>query len=72
MRKMAFAGLLALAGCGSAEIVYLAKPGAPGVQCGPYRALTGREAVLSERSLRSCVEDYQRQGYERIAAPTAP
>ena len=59
---VALAGLLAA--CAS-ETVYMRNMAGMTVQCGPYG--TARSALL--RSLRSCIADFQRQGYDRVATP---
>ena len=39
-------------------------------QCGPFPKLTSTDAQQAFARERACVEDYQRQGFERV--PTAP
>jgi hypothetical protein len=36
------------------------------VQCGPYAAFTAAENLSAVDHERGCVQDYQRQGYERV------
>lgn len=59
-----------VSGCASSETVYLAHP-ATGerVQCGPYRVVgnANASAVTAQNELRYCVEDFQQQGYQRVA-----
>lgn len=53
-----------LSGCTvTSETVHLRNSGGMTVQCGPYR---GGNAPLVTVALRNCVEDFQRQGYERL------
>lgn len=67
--------LLAFAGCVSSEVVHL-KHSIKGdvVQCGPYTKAgninAATQAALAE--LRYCINDFQRQGYERIAPAGLP
>jgi len=59
---------VALAACSKSETVHL-RHAATGetVQCGPYwkQGMIWKGAVMQE--LRFCVEDFQRQGFEREA-----
>ena len=61
------AGLIA--GCATSSTVRLQHPETGDIiQCGPFRASgnipAGEQTVLAE--LRYCIEDFQRQGYERL------
>jgi len=60
---------LGLAGCSTSETVYLTNESGQRVTCGPYSSTTRTQDVLAQESLRSCVEDFQRQGYERVQSP---
>jgi hypothetical protein len=57
---------LGLAGCAS-ETVFLENAQGERVQCGPYAG--GGNAMLAQNSLRNCIEDFQRTGYERVQGP---
>ncbi len=67
MKKWVFV-LVVLSGCATTETVYLARDGKT-VQCGPYDATGGRTAQLGAESLRACVQDFQKAGYQRVANP---
>jgi hypothetical protein len=61
-----------VAGCASGGEVYLRSPMGQTVQCGPftsYGTVFEPSRELQEQRLRDCIADYQRQGYERVAAP---
>lgn len=74
MKKWAVLGCLLLAGCesmaDSTETIYMAR-GAERVTCGPYRGLGGTAMAAAAASLRDCVSDFQRQGYQRVQSPPA-
>ncbi len=36
------------------------------VQCGPYRASPAVRAIAAAEHEKTCIHDYQRQGYERV------
>ncbi len=58
-------GCFLLVGCGATETVILSHPETrQKVECGPYAYLGHSSKGLV--FLRACVEDYQRQGYERV------
>ncbi len=63
---------LVAAGCASSETVYL-KHSAKGdtVKCGPYTVggNIASAAATAQNELRYCINDFQRQGYERIPTP---
>ena len=65
--------LVAITGCAvlgpAGETVFLSNGSGQTVQCGPYNVGIRTLAVLRMERLRACVEDYQRQGYERVPAP---
>jgi len=63
--------LVFVAGCASSETVYLANANGQKVQCGPYRGYGSlpMQARQAQISLRDCVDDYQRQGYNRVPGP---
>lgn len=73
MKKWAVLACFLLVGCadmGKTETIYLRKPGSTEtVKCGPYTELFQSQTVEAQVSLRSCVQDFQRQGYERVAGP---
>ena len=60
-------GILAiLAGC-TTDPVHLRHPQTgKTVQCGPYPTATGPATMTALEHERGCVQDYQRQGYERV------
>ena len=80
MRKWGILACLLLCGCNLdgpvTETVYLAKPGAANVQCGPYgkkiEMAGGDSSAIQanyQRQLRDCVNDYQKAGYQRVPGP---
>ncbi len=36
------------------------------VQCGPYRSSPAIRAIAAAEHEKTCIHDYQRQGYERV------
>ncbi len=74
MKKWVILMALLLSSCESVamktETINLAKQGSPAVQCGPYLGYGGLEFETAQANLRSCVSDYQRQGYQRVASPS--
>lgn len=63
MRYLTLVGLcVALAGCSSPVVMRNAM--GMTANCGPYPALGINGIVGAERE-RQCIQDYQRQGYER-------
>ncbi len=59
--------LLTLTGCASTDPIYLRHAGTgPRVQCGPFSMTTGPQALAAPFHERSCLDDYQRQGYVRV------
>ena len=63
-----------IAGCvASSEVVHLKHPVKGDViKCGPYQVPASKRAsasVTAQNELRYCVEDFQRQGYQRIPSP---
>lgn len=71
MNRIALIALLGLAGCATGdEAVYLAK-GGERVKCAsPARMMTtDTEMILDQKRVRECVEDYQRQGFQRVPGP---
>ena len=65
-----FLGLL-LMGCAT-ELIRLRNPQTGDVaQCGPYTNMHPFFPALSPhwKAERECIEDFQRQGYERISEP---
>ena len=76
---------IALSACGSmkehfqTETVYLGRPSkgfdgavkTQNVQCGPYSLVNLAPEGWEEKTLRSCVNDYVRAGYQRVPAPAA-
>lgn len=75
MKSWSFFGLLCtcplLAGCITVDPVYLRDANGHTAQCGPYTELANipMETEGAEVKMRSCVSGYERQGYERVAAP---
>lgn len=67
--------LLGLSCAQTSETVYLRhRETGETVQCGPYKRAAAERAqaqasVIAE--LRYCVEDFQRQGYERVPASSS-
>jgi hypothetical protein len=58
--------LVLLAGCAATAAVFLRHPKTgETVQCGPY-PYTGYTATAVAIQERGCIEDFQRQGYERV------
>ena len=68
---LAVLAVIALTGCTTSETVYLRNAAGQIAQCGPYSEYGMAEGaqLLSQERLQGCVEDYQRQGYERVPAP---
>lgn len=60
--------VLLLAGC-STEAVYLKHPNGSVVQCGPYDTTVAGHEVMAAMRERSCLDDYQRQGFVRVPKP---
>ena len=62
---------MGLAGCATSEIIYLKNQAGETVECGPYtyNMNSNTDAMLAQAKVRDCVDDYRRQGYERIQAP---
>jgi hypothetical protein len=74
MYKILILGSLILSACVSSNTVYLRQVYYNAqtneiVQCGPFTVLDYREERTILASLSDCVEDYQRQGYERMPEP---
>ena len=67
MRLLMLIGMLTLlAGC-QTDPVHLRHPQTgKRVQCGPYPAYSFQHQMASANQERGCIEDYQRQGYERV------
>ena len=64
MRKitlMLVVGCLLFAGCSEAVVFRHPQTGAT-VTCGPYSYFGGRDVYY----MSQCIQDYQRQGFERI------
>jgi hypothetical protein len=62
---------VALMGCATTAPVYLRQPTTGRVaQCGPYPSSTTVRAAIALLQERWCIQDYQRQGYERVPSPT--
>ena len=58
--------LFVCAGCATpSETVHL-RMGDSVVQCGPYDGYGGTEIAINEKRVRDCVNDYMRQGYQRV------
>jgi len=58
--------LLLLSACTTLDPVLLKHPKTGEIaQCGPYE-YTGYTATARVMEQRGCIEDYQRQGYERV------
>lgn len=74
MKKWAVLACLLLAGCesmaDSTETIYMER-GAESVACGPYRGLGATAMAAAAASLRDCVSDFQRQGFQRVPGPPA-
>ena len=71
MRKSVLIACLMLAGCAT-ESISLTGPKGEIVQCGPYsQQMSDGDMSGADVRLRDCVNDFQRQGYQRAAAPTA-
>ena len=69
-RRIAFILALGLVGCTSTETVYLINESGARVTCGPYDHGQFKDTrVTAEASLRNCVEDFQRAGYDRVEGP---
>jgi hypothetical protein len=68
MRLLMLIGLLVLlSGCQTDPVLLQHPQTGKKVQCGPYSD-TGNEASIGAATVRErgCIEDYQRQGYERV------
>ena len=67
MRHILFVAFIAVgvAGCASTDAVIMRHPDGRTAQCGPYRTdlRVGPTQVALERG---CIEDYQRQGFQRL------
>jgi hypothetical protein len=62
---------LALAGCASTDPIYLRhQTTGRVVQCGPYPTNSPQQVSTALIRERGCMEDFQRQGYERVPSPT--
>ena len=58
-----------VAGCGTSQTVFLKHPvKGDTVKCGPYTVAgnLAAAAITAQNELRYCINDFQRQGYERI------
>ena len=71
MRKCAILLATLLVGCASSETVYMQNASGHGGKCGPY-TLSGVGGLQDANrtafaQLRSCVDDFERQGYRRVA-----
>ncbi len=66
-RLMLAVVLVSLVGCSFTEPVILrhTETGQT-VQCGPYRASPPLRAIAAAEHEKTCIHDYQRQGYERV------
>ena len=73
MRTALIAACLLIAGCavwGETEIIRLAHPTTgETVDCGPYPHKGDVDKMLALSRLRSCVEEHEEKGYERVAPP---
>lgn len=70
MKRAALAALVLLVGCGMrTDPVYLKHPNGTVVQCGPYDTMIAGQAEASVIRERGCIEDYQRQGFQRVPRP---
>ena len=73
MRALVCVLAIGVAGCVSSDTVYMRNMAGEMVQCGPYSVPYTVYAPISvqtlDNQLRGCVEDYRRQGYERVAMP---
>lgn len=70
MKQLLMIGCAAglLLGC-STEAVYLKHPNGSVVQCGPYDTTVAGHEVMAAMRERSCLDDYQRQGFVRVPKP---
>lgn len=65
-RLFSIVGILAiLAGCMTDPVVLRHPQTGKKVQCGPYYTGTSADTLSAPIRERGCIEDYQRQGYER-------
>ena len=65
-RFMVFVILALLAGC-TTDPVFLRHPQTgKNVQCGPYYYISDAVPYTVAVRKKGCIEDYQRQGYERV------
>ena len=63
---MLAAVIISLAGCAT-EAVYLRHPETgQTVKCGPYSYVGNPGKSLAIEQERGCINDYQRQGYQRV------
>ena len=62
---------MGLVGCATSETVHLRNADGHMVKCGPYTpsGIGPPAEMIAQAALRDCINDYQRQGYERIPAP---
>ena len=70
-RSLGVLVVIGLVGCATSEIVHLKNATGKKVQCGPYTDLGNvpMANVTTQKKLRDCISDYQRQGYERVPGP---
>lgn len=59
---------VALAGCLTTDPVYLRNMTGAVVQCGPYDNRPV-QSLSSAQHETQCIQDYQRQGFERVPKP---
>ena len=71
LRLMLIGVAAMMSGCVSVDPVYLRDAMGHTAQCGPYTELANipMETEAAEVKMRSCVSGYERQGYQRVAAP---
>ena len=55
-----------LAGCSTDPVLLRHPVTGKTVQCGPYGATIAVQRIEALERERGCVQDYQRQGYERV------
>jgi len=68
---MAFAVALALVGCATQPVILRNPKTGETTQCGPYTNMHPLFPAASPhwKAERQCIEDYQRQGFERMPVP---
>ena len=72
--SVALLGLVAVAGCATQPIKLRHPQTSAMAQCGPYTNMHPLFPGASPhwKAERECINDFQRQGYERVSEPVKP